>query len=117
MQIIWEIGPCTVSQIRDYIQDHLGLPKPPHSTVSTIVRGLDNQKGNKGFLGFKVYGRTYEYYSLVSKESYSHRTLKKFVSDYFDGSMNRLVSFMVKEKDLNLRDLTHLLKEFDDENE
>ena len=117
MQIIWELGPCTVSQIRDYIEQKLGLKKPPHSTVSTIVRGLDNQEGNKGFLGFKVYGRTYEYYPLVSKESYSQQSLQKLVKDYFDGSMNRLVSFLVKKKDLNLKDLEGLLEELNDENE
>ena len=52
MQIIWELGPCTVSDIRTYIHENMNMSKPPHSTISTIVRGLDNQEGNKGFLGF-----------------------------------------------------------------
>ncbi len=115
MQIIWEIGPCTVSDIRSYIHEKMKLPKPPHSTISTIVRGLDNQEDHKGFLGFKAYGRTYEYYPLISKEEYGKQKLKKFVSDYFEGSMNQLVSFMVKENDLSLKELTALLDELDDE--
>ena len=118
MQIIWKIGPCTVSEIRAYIEQELGLPRPPHSTISTIVRGLDNQEKGKGFLGFKAYGRTYLYHTLVSKEMYSKQTLRKFVSEYFEGSMNRLVSFMVQEADLSLQDLTALLQDLEeDENE
>lgn len=115
MQIFWELGPSTVSDIRNYIHERLKMPKPPHSTVSTIVRGLDNQEGNKGFLGFKAYGRTYEYRPIISKEDYGKHKLKKFVSDYFEGSMNNLVSFMVKEKDLSLKELTHLLDLLEEE--
>lgn len=110
MQIIWELGPCTVSDIRAYIHDKLGLPKPPHSTISTIVRILDD----KQFLKHKAYGRTYEYTSLVSKEAYSRQSINKLVKDYFGGSMNRLVSFLVKEKDLSLQEITELLDNLDE---
>ena len=115
MQIIWEIGPCTVSQIRTYMEEKLAMKKPPHSTVSTIVRGLDNQGDHKAFLGFKAYGRTYEYFALISKEAYSKITLKSIVKDYFDGSMNRLVSFMVEENDLSLTELNDLIQQLEDQ--
>ena len=117
MQIIWKIGPCTVSDIREYIEREMGVPKPPHSTISTIVRGLDNQEKGKRYLGFKAYGRTHLYHALVSKEDYSKQTLKKFVTEYFEGSMNRLVSFMVQETDLSLKDLNTLLEDLEEENE
>lgn len=115
MQIIWKLGPCTVSQIRCYMEEEMGMKKPPHSTVSTIVRGLDNQDGNKGFLGFKAYGRTYEYYPIISKEAYSKQTLNRMVRQYFDGSMNRLVSFLVEENDLSLSELNDLIKDLEED--
>lgn len=111
MQIIWKIGPCTVSDIRNYIEKELGLPKPPHSTISTLVRILDDKKS---FLKHKAYGRTYEYHPIVSKEDYSKQSLRKLVQDYFGGSMNRLISFMVKEEDLNLEDLSTLIQKLED---
>ena len=114
MQIIWTLGPCTVSDIRNYMEQELGIPKPPHSTISTIVRILDDKKQ---FLGHKAYGRTYEYFPLVSKEAYSKQTLKKFVRDYFEGSMDRLVSFMLKEEDLSLKDLSKLMEKLEDDSE
>lgn len=113
MQIIWRLERCTVSDIRDEIQKETGKEKPPHSTISTIVRILDD----KGFLDHKAYGRTYEYFPLITKKDYSRRTLKKFVSDYFEGSMNELVSFLVKEKNIDVDDLNELLNQSQNENE
>lgn len=111
MQIIWRLGPCTVSDVRDDIEKTTGQPKPPHSSISTIVRILEE----KGFLTHKTYGRTYEYRPLVTKTAYSKLSLEKLVTDYFDGSMERLVSFMVREKDLKPDDLTELLDSLDEE--
>ena len=116
MQIIWQLGPCTVSDIRDYMENTLHLPKPPHSTVSSIVRAMDNKNG-KGYLAFKAYGRTYEYFPLVSKADYSKRKLSQLVSDYFEGSVNSLVSFLVKEEKLDLKELSDLVDQLEDENE
>ncbi|MEM9822137.1 MAG: BlaI/MecI/CopY family transcriptional regulator [Bacteroidota bacterium] len=107
MQIIWRLERCTVS---DVIKQ-LGLPKPPHSTISSIVRILEK----KGFVDHKAYGRTYEYFPIVSREEYSKRSLKELVSNYFEGSMNRLVSFMVQENDLDAKELSELLKKMEEE--
>lgn len=105
MQIIWQIAPCTVGDIRDYIEGELGQKKPPHSTISTMVRILDE----KGFLTHKTYGRTFVYSPAVSKEQYSKQSIQKLVQDYFGGSMNRLVSFLVQEENLTLDELSDLV--------
>ena len=77
MQIIWDLGPCTVSQIREVIANITNGKKPPHSTISTFVRNLED----KNFVDHKAYGRTYEYRPIVTKESYSKTTLKKLVKE------------------------------------
>lgn len=112
MQIIWKLERCTVSDIRDVIEQTDGA-KPPHSTVSTMVRILEE----KGFLGHKAYGRTYEYFPLVQKADYTKRSLNKLVADYFDGSVNRLVSFLMEEEKLNAEELSKLLEKLDDESQ
>jgi predicted transcriptional regulator len=112
MQIIWEIAPCTVADIRNYMVEKLGMAEPPHSTVSTMVRILDDKKG---FLTHKAYGRTFVYEPAISKEEYSRQSLKTLVRDYFGGSMNRLVSFLVEEKDLSLQELTELMDKLEEE--
>ncbi|MEM1323804.1 MAG: BlaI/MecI/CopY family transcriptional regulator [Bacteroidota bacterium] len=108
MQIIWRLERCTVSEIIKEIGDPDTIP---HSTISSIVRAVEK----KGFLDHKAYGRTYEYFPVIKKEAYSRFTLKKLVSDYFEGSMNSLVSFLVKEKDLDRQELDELLDQLDDD--
>lgn len=106
MQYFWNQGPSTVSGLIQLMDD----PKPPHSTISSIVRILEN----KGFLDHKAYGRTYEYYAIIDKSDYSRFSLKKLVSNYFEGSMNDLVSFLVEENDLSLKDLEEISKKIKD---
>ncbi|HNR09097.1 MAG TPA: BlaI/MecI/CopY family transcriptional regulator [Saprospiraceae bacterium] len=102
MQIIWSKGRVLVSDILD----ELGDPRPPHSTISSIVRILEK----KGFVGHKAYGRTYEYFALLPKEEYSKHTVRNLIEEYFGGSANSLVSFLVKEKDLSLKELAELME-------
>ncbi len=97
MQLIWNRGRCLVSDLLD----DLGEPRPPHSSVSTIVRILEK----KGFVGHKAYGRTYEYFPLVTKESYSKSRLDKIAGDFFDGSFSQMVSFLVEQDRLDADEL------------
>ncbi len=106
MQYIWEFGPTTVSQLISRMED----PKPPHSTISSIIRILEK----KEFLDHKAYGRTYEYFAIVDKKTYSKFSLKKLVSNYFEGSVNELVSFLVSENDLSLKELSEMIEKTQD---
>ena len=106
MQKIWEYGPTTVSNLIAKMAE----PHPPHSTISSIVRILER----KGFVDHNTYGRTHEYYSIIEKDSYSKFSIKHLVSGYFEGSMNNLVSFLVKEEDLSAKDLSSLMKKLED---
>lgn len=111
MQIIWEIGPCTVGDIRDYYVEKLGQKKPPHSTISTMVRILDDKKG---ILRHEAFGRTFVYHPVVSKEDYRASSLHKLVEDYFGGSPNQLVSHLLKAQDLSLGELQDLMDRLDE---
>jgi len=105
MQIIWRLERCIVS---DIIKE-LAPAKPPHSSISSIVRILEK----KGFVDHKAYGRTHEYFPIISKADYSKRSVSKLVQDYFGGSPDRLVSFLVKENDLSVKDLEELINQID----
>ena len=109
MQIIWQLERCTVTDILDVIERTEGK-RPPHSSISTIVQILEK---DRKFLGFKAFGKTYEYFPLVSKADYGKRSLSKLVSDYFDGSAHSLVSFLVKEEKMDADELKNLLDKLD----
>ena len=105
MQIIWQLQRCLVSDVLDYMEQELGQEKPPHSTISSIVRILEK----KGFVDHKAYGRTYEYFPIVQREDYSKSRVQSLVSNFFEGSPQQLVSFLVKEKDLSVEELSELV--------
>lgn len=109
MQIIWRLERCLVSDILPHVEEQRG-EKVPQSTVSSIVRILEG----KGFVSHKAYGRTHEYFPVISKEDYTKTTVKKLVSDYFEGSMNNLVSFLVKEEKIDVDELSSLIAKMKD---
>ena len=107
MQILWQIKQGFVKDILAKMPE----PKPAYNTVSTIVRILEK----KGFVDYKAYGKTHEYYPLVAKKDYSHFFLKSFISSYFGGSFSRLVSFFAKENDMDIHDFEQLMRYVEDD--
>ncbi len=105
MHIIWQLDRCVV---RDII-DKLGDPDMPHSTISSVVRILEK----KEFVGHKAYGKTHEYFPIITKEEYAQHGVKSLVEKYFGGSPKKLVSFLVQSEDMNLKELNDLLKTVD----
>lgn len=82
-------------------------PKPAYNTVSTVIRVLEK----KGFVGHQAYGKTHEYFPLISKKEYTRRFMRNFISNYFSGSFQEMVSFFAKEDNMSLSDLELLLKD------
>lgn len=103
MQILWDLGKGFV---REFI-DEMPAPKPAYNTVSTIIRILEK----KGFVSHKAYGKSHEYFPIVSKEEYKHSFGKRFMRSYFGGSFKEMVSFFAREDRIDLNELDELLQE------
>lgn len=101
MQVIWKLQKAFVKDIIDELDEE---PKPPYNTISSIVRLLDK----KGYISYKAYGKTYEYFPTITKEDYTKTTFSKMFSGYFDSSPASLLSFMVKEEKLSAADIAEL---------
>ena len=102
MLIIWDIGPAYVNDIRACFGD----PKPAYNTVSTITRILVK----KGFVGFKSYGKTHQYFPLVPKETYARELLHHLLQGYFENSYLKLVSFFSRQDNLSTEEIDELRK-------
>lgn len=105
MQVLWTLEKGFVKDIIDLLPE----PKPAYNTVSTIVRILEK----KGFVGYKAFGKTHEYFPLVPKEKYTRFYLNNMVTGYFNGSFQNLVSFFAKENTLKVQDIDQLVKELE----
>ncbi len=102
MHILWKIKKGFVKDLLD----HFDEPKPAYNTVSTIVRILEK----KGFVGYTAFGKTHEYYPLISKEHYTRFYLKSMISGYFNGSFSSLVSFFAQQESLSVKEIEALEK-------
>ncbi len=103
MQALWSLEKAFVKEIIDVLPN----PKPHYNTVSTIIKILEE----KGFVDHETFGKSNRYFPLVAKESYSKGSMRQFVGKYFDGSFANMLSFFVKEKDIDLEELESILKE------
>lgn len=99
----WTNGPLFVRELLDLQEE----PKPHYNTLSTIVRTLEE----KGYIGYKVFGNTHQYYALVSEDEYRKKTLRQIVDKYFDNSYTRVVSTLIEEEALTLDELQDLIQQ------
>jgi BlaI family penicillinase repressor len=102
MKILWKMEKAFVKDIVEEYPD----PKPHYNTISSLVRLLQD----KGIVGFKQYGNTYQYFPLMSKEEYRRTFMKQVVNDYFDNSVKSAVAFFVREKDLSDAEIEELIR-------
>ena len=102
MQVVWTLGKAFVKEIIDELPE----PKPAYNTVSTIVRILET----KGFVSHEAYGKSHQYYAVVSKEQYKSFATEKLLSGYFGNSVENMFSFFVKKEKIDLKEADEILK-------
>ena len=64
----------------------------------------------KEFVGYKAYGKTHEYFPLVSKDVYKKFITKGLLKDYFSGSLKNLVSHFAEKEKIDVKELDEILK-------
>jgi len=101
LSCFWKHGPMFIKELLEMQLD----PKPHYNTLSTIVRTLEE----KGYVGYKAYGNTYQYYALISEDEYRKSTLNNIVDKYFGHSYTRVVSSLIEEEKLSVDELQELI--------
>ena len=100
MQVLWKLEKGFVKDVIGRLPD----PKPAYNTVSTIIRILEK----KGFVAHNAYGKTHEYFPIVSKDDYKKRFLKSFIKRYFGNSFQEMVSFFASDRDITLGEMEEI---------
>ncbi|MEX0363224.1 MAG: BlaI/MecI/CopY family transcriptional regulator [Allomuricauda sp.] len=107
MNIIWK-------QRKAFMKDLLMAypePKPATTTVATLLKRMRD----KGFVDYKTYGRSREYYPLVKKQDYFSRQVKGLIKNFFNDSPSQFASFFTKETNLSKEELESLRALIDDQ--
>lgn len=105
MQILWNLGNGFVNDVLDYFPE----PKPAYNTVSTIIRILEK----KGFVSHKAFGKTHQYYPLISKQEYTRHFMGNIVKGYFDNSFRKLVTFFSGDANISIKEMEDIRRLID----
>ncbi|TAE33529.1 MAG: BlaI/MecI/CopY family transcriptional regulator [Cytophagales bacterium] len=107
MRVLWHLDRAFVKDVLNEIPESGATPaKPAYNTVSTIIRILEK----KGLVGYTAYGKTHEYYPLITEEAYRRFQTEQLMSNYFDNSLKKLVSFFVNEKNVSLSEADEIIR-------
>ena len=101
MLYIWSLKECIVKDIVAKFPE----PRPPYTTVASIVTNLKH----KGYVEAKRIGNTYRYTPLIRQSEYKRVFLGGFVFNYFANSYKEMVSFFAKEQKLTTDDLKDII--------
>ena len=106
MDVLWEQGAATVSEVRDALHDDLA-----YTTVLTILRTLEE----KGYVTHDEAGRAHRYRPLVEKQAAEKSAVSRLVKKLFNGSPELLLTQLVADRKLSAADLKRMRKLIDEQ--
>ena len=107
MEYIWKLDKVFMKDLIEALPE----PKPAPTTVATLLKRMQD----KGFVAYKVFGNSRQYYPLVKKEDYFSKHLKSIVKDFFDNSALQFASFFTTSVKFSAAELEELKKIIDNE--
>ena len=102
-----KMGPSFIREIVNEMPE----PKPPYTSVASVVRNLEKKK----FLSPFKLGNSIQYHVLVKESDYKRSFMNGVVSNYFTGSYKEMVSFFVRDRKISKKELEDLINIIEDE--
>jgi predicted transcriptional regulator len=103
MQILWEYGPATVTEVRERLPDELA-----YTTVLTMLRTLEA----KDYVRHEEQGRAHVYSAAIQRQAAQRSALKALSTKLFKGSHALLVTQLVNDETLTdeeIKRIRHLI--------
>jgi BlaI family penicillinase repressor len=107
MEILWQQEKAFMKDLLDAFPD----PKPATTTVATLLKRM----AEKGFVDYKEFGKSREYFPLVEKSSYFSKQVNGMIKNFFNDSASQFASFFTKETNMSAKELEELRKIIDTE--
>jgi len=100
MQYLWKRNTAFMKDLLGYFPE----PKPATTTVATLLKRMND----KGFVDYKLYGKSREYFPLVKKTDYFSKHVNGLIKNFFDNSAPQFASFFTSETNLSKEELEEL---------
>ncbi len=101
MHILWKLQKGFINDILAEMPE----PKPHYNTLSTLVRIL----ADKGVVGHQAFGKSHQYFPIISMEEYRAMFMEETMTKYFDNSFSNLVNFFVKDNQVSQSELDEIV--------
>ncbi len=103
MNVLWENGDSSISEILQVLQYEKNLAR---TTVSTIITRLENQ----GLISHKQEGISHIYFALVSRDKVRKSMVGELVENLFEGDRSELVCHLINEADYDREEIEKVLE-------
>lgn len=103
MQVIWDLGPCTVRQVYEAMRERKQVA---YTTVMTMMKILEQ----KGRLVRRREDRAYVYRPVEAKHRVITSMVNEFLTRVFGGSAKPLVMGLIQDKRLSPEDLAEITR-------
>jgi predicted transcriptional regulator len=100
MRYLWKLEKAFFKDLLNEFPD----PKPATTTINTLLKRMIN----KGFVDYRLFGNSREYYPVVKKADYFSNHINGIIKDFFNNSASQFASFFTKETNLSEKDLQQL---------
>ena len=107
MNVLWRLKKAFMKDLLESYPE----PKPATTTVATLLKRMTD----KGFVAYKSFGRSREYYPLVKKKDYFSKHVNGLIKNFFNDSPSQFASFFTRSTDLSKKELKELKKLIDQE--
>jgi predicted transcriptional regulator len=99
MEVLWDAGPLTVSEVKDRVADELA-----YTTVLTILRNLEGKR----YVTHVAEGKAHRYSALIERNAAQRSALHAMAEKFFKGSTAMLLTHLVADEKLAPEDIKRL---------
>lgn len=100
MNYLWKLDKTFFRELKEQFPE----PRPATTTINTLLKRLID----KGFVNYKLYGNSREYFPVISKNQYFSKQINELIRNFFNNSVEQFASFFTKEVDITDADLKKL---------
>lgn len=100
MNYLWKLEKSFFKELKEQFPE----PKPATTTINTVLKKLID----KGFVDFKLYGNSREYFPIINKNQYFSNHINGLIKNSFNNSVEQFASFFTKETNISETDLKKL---------
>ncbi|MFC0603094.1 BlaI/MecI/CopY family transcriptional regulator [Winogradskyella pulchriflava] len=100
MQHLWKLEKAFMKDLLEAYPE----PKPATTTIATLLKRMIG----KGFVDYKTFGKSREYFPLVKKEDYFSKHVNGIIKTFFNDSATQFASFFTRKTDLTKSELEAL---------